>query len=116
MSFFRSLCLCLLVTALFPSVGLSALRSSPSFGCHSFYWDAVFDGEIGASRTILAAGYNIACLLPVHAEVEFRGLDGFKYCEHYLPKQYRNPFFEPPANISINPYDILFYKFQNKGE
>lgn len=54
--------------------GLSALPLSgnSSLRCPENWEEAVFQGEIGASRTIIDAGYNFASLMHVYGDSDFR--------------------------------------------
>lgn len=45
-------------------VGMEVLRSTGTvFQCHKDLQDTILHGEIGASRAIMAAGYNIDSLM-----------------------------------------------------
>ena len=53
--------------------GISALpNTTQTFSCGGAFWDTVFNGEIGATNSVLRAGYNVAVLEPYWRGVDFR--------------------------------------------
>jgi hypothetical protein len=67
--------------------------------------------DIGFSKAIVKAGYNIACMLPPYNNIDFRlpipenlrGNSG----DHYLENNY--------FGININPYEVIFYKASSRA-
>eukprot|EP00884_Botryococcus_braunii_P008291 jgi/Botrbrau1/17463/Bobra.0054s0050.1 len=85
--------------------GLAILLEEGVFACRSELGEVVVKGELAASTVILAAGYNIDCLL-----LRYQGLDwreaGAQHCNEQL-----NPIQEGLYDgISINPLEVMFVK------
>lgn len=56
-----------------PRAGLQVLLSDGHvFECHSLREDAIYFSELGASAAILAAGFNLDCLMLRYAGVDWR--------------------------------------------
>ena len=54
------------------------------FKCHDSILDSIWDAEIGASAAILAADYNIDCLLTKYQGVKW-GYSSFANCNKVHP-------------------------------
>ena len=53
--------------------GMASLpNTTQTFSCGGAFWDTVFNGEIGASHSVLRAGYNVAVMEPYWRGVDFR--------------------------------------------
>ena len=54
-------------------IGLQVLMESPKiFACHAEIWDTMYHAEVGSSRAILKAGYNLDSLLVRYQGVDWR--------------------------------------------
>jgi hypothetical protein len=42
------------------------------FTCHDSRWDAIYYAELGSSAALLAAGYNLGCLMVRYDGVDWR--------------------------------------------
>jgi hypothetical protein len=91
-------------------VGLAILTSNTSgpLKCHSDYVDAVYNGELAASRAILDANYQIASLQSKYQGWDFRKPEN-SHCNHGI-----NPVYIDTAIDDINhdPYELVFVKYK----
>ncbi len=95
-------------------VGLSLLikpsNTTGIFDCYSTAGEVIVNGEIAASTRILEAGYNIGSL-----QTKYQDWD-FSIRENRQCNKYRNPYTDKAVDgITLDPYEILFVKFNNKG-
>lgn len=54
------------------NVGYALLRNSTVFNCYKSIWDTIFHSELGSSRVLLDAGYNIDCLMTRYQGIDWR--------------------------------------------
>ncbi len=91
-------------------VGIAILTSNTSgpLKCHSDYVDAVHNGEIGASRAILDANYQIASLQSKYQDWDFRKP------ENSGCNDGKGPIFYDDAidGISHDPFELVFIKYK----
>ena len=91
-------------------VGFAILTSNTSqvFKCHGSYVDAVHNGEIALSRTILSANYQIASL-----QSKYQGWD-FRQPENNGCNKGADPIFHDKAvdGISHDPFELIFIKYK----
>jgi hypothetical protein len=65
--------------------------------------DIVIDKEIGMSKSILKSGYNLACMLEIYRDYDFRkSFPSMMIGDHYLPGNY--------LESNISPYEVIFFK------
>lgn len=63
-------CCCVRLAA---QAGLQLLIADAAvFGCHKDRWDTIFYSELGSSKAILDAGFNIDCLMLRYQGVDWR--------------------------------------------
>lgn len=91
-------------------IGLAILNHETTgvLGCKKDYGDAVFNGEIGASRLILKANYQIASLQVKYKGVDFRNKEN-SYCNGRV-----SPIFVDNSvdGITHDPYELVFVKYK----
>jgi hypothetical protein len=92
------------------TVGFAILNSNTSsvFKCHGSYVDAVHNGEIAASQSILRANYKIASL-----QSKYQGWD-FRKPENGGCNFGASPIFHDKAvdEISHDPFELVFVKYK----
>lgn len=83
------------------------LNDSKIFSCHQSQVDAIYHGEIPASRVIFMAGFTIDSLMKKYQRRDFRK-DGLQDCSTNA-----NPTSEKQVDgISLDPFEIVFVKFK----
>ena len=86
-------------------VGLRILRDSGSLACVETYTQSIFTNELGASRAILSAGYNIASSLMRYRDVDWRDLKNWN-CNRKRAPHVGNQH----GGIVLDPLDAVFMK------
>ncbi|CAF1027156.1 unnamed protein product [Adineta ricciae] len=93
-------------------IGLAILTDKKTgvFNCKKDYSDAVFNGEIGASQSILHANYQIASLQTKYQGVDFRKKENWQ-CNHQI-----SPIFVDRSvdSISHDPFELVFVKYKGQ--
>lgn len=89
-------------------VGLAVLKDNGHvFKCHTELLDAVWDAELGSSKAILTAGYNLDCLMLRYQGVDWRDKRNWK-CNGG-----ENPYLEfQNDGVSIQPLEVMFVKIK----
>lgn len=91
-------------------IGLKVLEATPGvFGCWETIGDVVVHSEIGSSRAILKAGFNIDCLM-----TRYQGLDWRSPALHSADAPCNaglNPL-QPGFNdnVDVHPLEVMFVK------
>ena len=80
------------------------------FRCHSGYHEAVMNGEIAASRTILDANYQIASLQSKYQNWDFHKKE-IKNCNGQINPVYFDKGFD---GISPDPFELVFVKYKGR--
>lgn len=90
------------------AVAMDVLRTkSKALTCAKDRWEAVWNGELGASSAVLAAGHNLASLLPRYQGVDWRDPVASK-CNQGI-----NPAGDGSFDgLTLMPADTLFVKFK----
>ena len=91
-------------------VGLSILSDNKTgvLSCKKDYNDAVMNGEIGASRLILNASYQIASL-----QVKYQGVDFRRKENAHCNSRISPIFFDGSVDgISHDPFELVFVKYK----
>lgn len=85
-----------------------ALSDGRPFKCHLDREDAIWDGELGLSRVMLDAGYNIDCLLERYQGVDWRLVQNDAYCNDKRNPTGENQFF----GTTLSLYATIFVKYK----
>jgi hypothetical protein len=71
------------------------------FACHKTWQDAIFNGELAASKVVLDAGYNIGCLM-----LRYQGID-FRHEDNQRCNGGHNPLHvDSYDGVSVNPLEV----------
>lgn len=94
--------------------GLNILMRSGVFSCWKEMSDVVIRSEIGASRAIIKAGYNIDCLMTRYQNIDWRN-EAIRMERTEDPFQACNAGFNPIQpnfndGIDVHPFETLFTK------
>lgn len=91
------------------AVGLNVLRTeSEVLGCPEDRIDAIYHSELGASRAILRAGYNIASLLKHYEGIDWRITSTWECNNKSNPLGKGNYY-----GITLGPCETMFVKFKS---
>eukprot|EP00879_Flechtneria_rotunda_P012042 GHRR01012577.1.p1 GENE.GHRR01012577.1~~GHRR01012577.1.p1 ORF type:complete len:347 (+),score=93.53 GHRR01012577.1:547-1587(+) len=90
-------------------VGLQLLiKNRQVFACHEDRWDTIYYSELGSSKCILDAGYNIACLMLRYQGVDWRDKNNWD-CNAKL-----TPATEFSCDgTSLDPLEVMFVKVKS---
>eukprot|EP00878_Enallax_costatus_P024831 GHUV01026523.1.p1 GENE.GHUV01026523.1~~GHUV01026523.1.p1 ORF type:complete len:299 (+),score=79.13 GHUV01026523.1:220-1116(+) len=84
------------------------LADSKVFACHKDRWDTIFYSELGSSKAILDAGYNIACLMLRYQGVDWRDKANWDCNAKLTPtSEYSND------GTSLDPNEVMFVKVKS---
>ena len=71
------------------------------FNCHTSWQDAIYNGELAASKVVLDAGYNIGCLM-----LRYQGID-FRHPDNQRCNGGHNPLHvDSYDGVSVNPLEV----------
>lgn len=90
------------------TVAMNVLRTrSRALTCAKDRWEAIWNGEIGASEAVLAAGHNLAALHPRYDGVDWSDPAAAKCNQRVNPTGH--DFFD---GLTLMPSDMLFVKYK----
>ena len=94
------------------AIGLELLKNQKTIFCnHKDKISTIINGEYGLSKCILNNGYTIDCMLPKYQNIDWTNSDNHNLNNNKHPSR-KNSFY----NHSINPYDVIFYKWYWRGQ
>ena len=87
------------------------LNDSEIFSCHQTQVDAIYRGEIPASRLLFNNGFTIGSLMKKYQKIDFLK-DGTRDCLYT-----QNPTGDKQVDgISLDPFEIVFVKFKSSSK
>jgi hypothetical protein len=87
-------------------IGLSLLwKKGNVFTSHKNKTEAILNGEYGMSKDILAAGYNLDCLIYRYKDIDWRDRKNWKCNDCKFPSRSNTL-----DGISLHPFETIFHK------
>jgi hypothetical protein len=91
-------------------IGLELLKNEGTIFCdHEDKISTIINGEYGLSNCIIKNGYTIDCMIPKYQNIDWTNSKYYTLNNNLHPS--RNKSF---YNYSLNPYDLIFYKWHCK--
>jgi len=88
-------------------IGLKLLKDQKNIFCdHKDKHSAIVNGEYGLSNCIFKNGYSIDCMIPKYQNIDWTNHNNYNLNNNIHPSR-KNSFY----GYSINPYDVIFYKW-----
>lgn len=89
-------------------IGLGVLLQSDVFECRPDIQETIFHSELGVSKAILDAGYNIAALMTRYAGVDWRNMTNWQ-CNSGV-----NPYvLNANDGVSLEAFEVMFVKVKD---
>jgi len=89
------------------NIGLNLLKNQQNIFCnHKDKCDDIINGEYGLSNCIFKNGYSIDCMIPKYQNIDWTNNINYNLNNNMHPSR-KNSFY----GYSINPYDVIFYKW-----